>query len=52
MVLNGVQLVEPETSTLTIVGGTDEYEGITGKIQSTPVEDRARFKYEVDYRID
>jgi hypothetical protein len=50
--VSGVQVVEPETSTLTIVGGTGDYEGITGTVRSTPVEDRARFKYEIDYRSD
>lgn len=52
MNLNGVQLVEPEISTLTIIGGTESYEGATGMIKSTPVEDRARFKYEIEYRTD
>jgi hypothetical protein len=52
MNLSGVQLAEPRTSTLTIVGGTGAYEGITGVVESTPVEDRARFRYEIDYRTD
>ena len=52
MSLHGVQRVEPRASTLTIIGGTDAYQGITGTIRSTPVEERARFRYEVDYRID
>ena len=52
MNLNGVQRTEPQISTLTIVGGTDDYEGARGTIRSTPVEDRARFKYEIDYRTD
>jgi hypothetical protein len=50
--VSGVQTVEPETSTLTIVGGTGDYQGATGTVRSTPVEDRARFRYEIDYRID
>jgi len=50
--LNGVQKPEPRPSTLVIVGGTGAYEGITGSLSSTPVEDRARFKYEIDYRVD
>jgi hypothetical protein len=50
--VNGVQVVEPATSTLTIIGGTGAYEGITGTVRSTPVEERARFKYEIHYRID
>lgn len=50
--VSGVQVVEPATSTLTIVGGTGDYQGATGTVRSTPVEDRARFKYEIDYRTD
>ena len=49
---SGVQAVEPEPSTLTIIGGTGDYQGATGTLKSTPVEDRARFKYEIDYRTD
>jgi hypothetical protein len=52
MNFNGVQLTEPQISTLTILGGTDDYEGATGVIRSTPVEDRARFRYQIDYRTD
>ena len=50
--VSGVQMAEPETSTLTITGGTGDYQGATGTVRSTPVEDRARFKYEIDYRLD
>lgn len=50
--LSGVQRPEPAPSILTIVGGTGAYEGITGSLVSTPVEDRARFKYEVEFRTD
>ena len=49
---SGVQAVEPEPSTLTIIGGTGDYQGATGTLRSTPVEDRARFRYEIDYRAD
>jgi hypothetical protein len=50
--VSGVQVAEPATATLTIVGGTGDYQGATGTVKSTPVEDRARFKYEIDYRTD
>jgi hypothetical protein len=50
--VSGMQVAEPATSTLTIVGGTGDYQGATGTVRSTPVEDRARFKYEIDYRVD
>jgi hypothetical protein len=49
---SGVQAVEPKTSTLTIIGGTGDYQGATGILESTPVEDRARFRYEIDYQTD
>jgi Allene oxide cyclase barrel like domain len=49
---SGFQAVAPATSILTIVGGTGAYEGITGTVRSTPVEQRARFRYEIDYRLD
>lgn len=52
MHVQGVQLPEPEPSALTIVGGSGDYAGITGTIESTPVEDRARFRYDIDYRLD
>lgn len=52
LVVSGVQVVEPATSVLAIVGGTGDYQGATGTLKSTPVEDRARFKYEIDYRTD
>ena len=46
----GVQLTEPLESTFAITGGTGEFEGIAGKMTSTPVENRARFIYEIDYQ--
>ena len=46
----GVQLTEPAPSTYPITGGTGEFEGVTGSIVSMPVEDRARFVYEISYR--
>ncbi|MEL6861955.1 MAG: hypothetical protein AAGL11_08960 [Pseudomonadota bacterium] len=45
----GVQLTEPLESTFAITGGTGEFVGITGQMTSTPVENRARFVYEIDY---
>lgn len=45
----GVQRTEPMVSTMPIVGGTGEFEGITGALYSRPVEDRARFIYEIEY---
>ena len=50
--VSGVQVVEPATATLTILGGTGAYQGATGTVRSTPVENRARFRYEIDYRVD
>lgn len=47
----GVQRTEPFESSFPITGGTGEFEGIVGEIKSTPVEDRARFVYEIEYRI-
>lgn len=47
----GVQRTEPLVSTMPIVGGTGEFEGITGTMQSRPVEDRARFIYEIEYTM-
>jgi hypothetical protein len=52
LIVSGVQVVEPATATLTIVGGTGDYQGATGTVGSTPIEDRARFRYEIDYRIE
>ncbi len=45
----GVQLTEPLESTFAITGGTGEFAGISGQMTSTPVENRARFIYEIDY---
>ncbi|MEM8855447.1 MAG: hypothetical protein AAGD34_17220 [Pseudomonadota bacterium] len=47
LVLNGVQLPEPAPSTFVIVAGTGDFAGATGSLISTPVENRARFRYEV-----
>jgi hypothetical protein len=52
LIVSGLQVVEPAPSALAIVGGTGNYRGATGTVRSTPVEDRARFKYEIDYRTD
>lgn len=46
----GVQLTEPTPSTYPITGGTGEFEGATGSMVSMPVEDRARFVYQITYR--
>ncbi len=46
----GVQRTEPLPSTFPIVGGTGEFEGVTGSMVSRPVEDRARFIYEITYQ--
>lgn len=43
----GVQRTEPTPSTYPIIGGTGEFDGVTGVMVSMPVEDRARFKYEI-----
>lgn len=45
----GVQKTEPLESSYPISGGTGVFEGIVGEIRSKPVEDRARFIYEVEY---
>ena len=50
--VSGMQVAEPATATVTILGGTGDYQGATGTVRSAPVEDRARFKYEIDYRVD
>ena len=50
LTLSGVQAAEPGTSTLAIVGGSGDYAGATGAVTSRPVEDRARFRYEIDVR--
>jgi hypothetical protein len=47
----GVQKTEPQTSLYPITGGTGEFEGISGTLLSRPVEDRARFIYEIEYRL-
>ncbi|XWN30910.1 MAG: hypothetical protein ROR55_26200 [Devosia sp.] len=47
LVLNGVQVPEPAPSTFVIVAGTGDFTGVTGSLVSTPVENRARFRYEV-----
>lgn len=46
----GVQRTEPTPSTYPITGGTGEFEGVTGSMISSPIEDRARFVYEISYR--
>lgn len=46
----GVQQTEPKPSTYPIIGGTGEFEGVTGKMVSMPVEDRARFIYEISFQ--
>ena len=46
----GVQLTEPLDSVYPFTGGTGEFEGITCSMISKPVEDRARFIYEITYR--
>ena len=47
----GVQRTEPLDSVYPITGGTGEFEGISGTLRSRPVEDRARFIYEIEYRL-
>ena len=49
LVFSGVQVVEPGTSELMITAGTGSYAGATGVILSTPVEDRARFRFEITF---
>lgn len=46
----GVQRTEPIPSTYPIIGGTGEFEGVTGSMMSRPVEDRARFVYQITYQ--
>ena len=52
MTFSGVQVVEPGTSRVVITGGTGKYQGATGQVLSTPVENRARFRFDIDYRLD
>jgi hypothetical protein len=47
----GVQEPEPAPSEIAITGGTGAYQGATGRVVSTPVEDRARFRYLIDYQL-
>ena len=47
----GVQQTEPTPSTYPIIAGTGEFKGATGTMISKPVEDRARFIYEIRYRL-
>lgn len=51
MTFLGVQLPEPQPSEVVITGGTGAYQGATGSVVSTPVEDRARFRYRIDYAL-
>ncbi|NQY41154.1 MAG: hypothetical protein HRT80_13765 [Henriciella sp.] len=46
----GVQQTEPTPSTYPIIGGAGEFEGVTGKMVSMPIEDRARFVYEISFK--
>lgn len=52
MTFSGVQVVEPGTSRVVITGGTGKYRGAEGRVLSTPVENRARFRFDIDYRVD
>lgn len=47
---HGVQRTEPLNSTYPITGGTGEFAGVSGKITSRPIENRARFIYEIEYK--
>lgn len=47
----GIQVPDPGVSRLTITGGTGAYEGAVGELRSQPVEDRKRFRFEIDYRL-
>jgi hypothetical protein len=49
--LNGIQKTEPTFSTHTIIGGTEDYAGVRGTMTTHPVEDGARFRYEIDYEL-
>lgn len=46
----GVQQTEPAPSMFPIIGGTGEFEGATGTMVSMPIEDRARFIYEISFQ--
>ncbi len=52
MTFSGVQVVEPGTSRVVITGGTGKCQGATGEVLSTPVENRACFRFDIDYRLD
>lgn len=47
----GVQRTEPMPSVFAITGGTGTFAGIVGDMISYPVEERARFVYEINYRL-
>ncbi len=49
LLFSGVQVVEPATSELMITAGTGDYAGATGIVLSTPVEDRARFRFDITF---
>jgi len=49
LTFSGVQRTEPEVSEMVINGATGTYLGARGRILSTPVEDRARFRYEIEF---
>lgn len=52
MTFSGVQVAEPGTSLLVITGGTDQYRGAKGSVLSTPVENRTRFRFVIDYQVE
>ncbi|MEQ9812746.1 MAG: hypothetical protein RLO50_08185 [Azospirillaceae bacterium] len=45
--VQGVQLPEPAPSRYVITGGTGSYAGAVGVLEATPVEHRARFRYDI-----
>jgi hypothetical protein len=49
---NGIQTKEPTTATHTIIGGTSDYSGIHGSMTSDPVENGARFRYQLEYELE
>ena len=49
LTFTGIQRTEPQVSEMVINGGTGSFLGARGRVLSVPVEDRARFRYEIEF---
>lgn len=52
MIIQGVEQPEPAPSIMVIVAGSGDYVGAAGEVTVRPVEDRARFRYDIDFQPD